>query len=654
MVVWAKLAEIIRSVFSNRTKFSLMRYLWLFTFIYLYTAATAQLVEQAAALEQQYIAVVVSELDNLVAQQLICPADAQQLLFFFERGGVVQNLFQLQGLLQSDLSIIVSSCTHLFAPVQSAKHQYFCAATLVGRYELQFNSPQLIQDQKGYAWLRDTTHVGPAFALQQRIIFTQNSWRFGGQLAKDAGEPIWQKSPSKGLEFISGYAAWDNPKKNALFQKLVVGAYQIQWAQGLQLWTSRGMGKSIDLLQLAKNPLGIKPYQGRDEQRYLQGISGSIKCANHELFYLASFKRIDNRPLQDTIQEEINFSYSAGLHRTPSEIAKRKQGQEQLYGIGLRRKSNLMQYGALLLFQHLQWSSLSDSLPTQNLPKALSFWSIGIYAQGTWRQFYFYGEIAATPDLKFKIQKSSAANLAFIYHLDPHLEMGIHLRNYGPSYRAFYANPIGNSTKGVNERGCIFQLKWQVQKTFAIKVSSEYLQIPHLLNGQQFPRQSNETRILFQLHRSKKRIYSGQISCRNSQFMPAQFRSSVRAQLQISESETVSASAQISTVVSTQISSQHLEFSWQHAPMSSKFRFELIYGLYQVPQNAPLLYSYPYLLGFGSQTMLLNGIGSYLNGSLRFAFESDWQLGLMIGLKQVIAPSNAQKIQGAVRLIKQF
>jgi hypothetical protein len=136
--------------------------------------------------------------------------------------------------------------------------------------------------------------------------------------------------------------------------------------------------------------------------------------------------------------------------------------------------------------------------------------------------------------------------------------------------------------------------------------------------------------------------------------MPAQFRSSLTAQLQISEGETVSVAAQFSTVVSTQISSQHLEFSWQHAPMSSKFRFELIYGLYQVPQNAPLLYSYPYLLGFGSQTMLLNGIGAYLNGSWRLAFKSDWQLGLMIGLKQVLTPTNQQKIQGAVRLLKQF
>ena len=97
-----------------------------------------------------------------------------------------------------------------------------------------------------------------------------------------------------------------------------------------------------------------------------------------------------------------------------------------------------------------------------------------------------------------------------------------------------------------------------------------------------------------------------------------------------------------------------MEFSWLHAPLSSVFRFELIYGLFQVPENAPLLYSYPYLLGFGSQTMLLSGVGSYINAALKLSMQSDWQLGLMFGLKQVLAPTQYQKMQVGLRLQKQF
>lgn len=631
-----------------------MRQLYFLIAILLVLDARAQILGFSVALEQGHLPVQASELENLVANQLISPEDAQLLLRFFERGGTVQNLFQLQGLLQSDLTAIARSCTHLFAPLPIPKLQRFSWSTAALRYELQFNSPQLLRGQQGYSWQRDTNHLGPAFAFQQRLSMTQNNWRFGAQLAKDAGEPIWQQQPSAGIDFMSAYVNWDAPHHQSALQKVVAGTYQVQWGQGLQLWSSRGLGKSIDLLQLVKNPLGIKPYQGRDEQRFLQGIAATLLLAKHEIICLASFKHNDFQALKDTLQEEINFTYTSGLHRTPSEIAKRKQGQEQVYGVGIRRKTNLWQYGTLLLYQQFSARPIKDTLLGTSYPKALSFWSLGAYAQGTWRQFYFYGECALALSKETRFYSASAFNVAFVYYLARQLEFGLHVRNYGPYYQAFYANPIGNTTKGANERGCIVQLKWQAQKALVVKLSMEYIEVPHLLNAQQLPKQTNETRILFQYQASKKRNFSGQLAVRNSMFQAAQVRMSLAAQIKIAESEIISASVQLSTINSTNNSSRHLELSWEHAPLSSPFRFELIYGLFQVPAAAPLLYSYPYLLGFGSQTMLLNGLGSYLNGAVKIAFASDWQLGFMFGLKQMLTPSKQQKIHCGVRLVKQF
>lgn len=631
-----------------------MHQLYFLIFILIALQARAQGLDFPFVWEQGQLPIQASELENLVANQLISPEDAQLLLRFFERGGTVQNLYQLQGLLQSDLTVIASSCAHLFAPLPKPKLQRFSCSTAALRYELQFNSPRLLRDQQGYTWLLDTTHLGPAFSCQQRLCMTQNNWRFGAQLAKDAGEPIWHQQSLVGIDFMTAYVAWDAPNSKIILQKIVAGAYQVQWGQGLQLWSSRGLGKSIDLLQLAKNPLGIMPYQGRDEQRFLQGIAGSLRLADHEILYLASFKQTDFRPQLDTLQEEINFSYTSGLHRTPSEIAKRKQGKEQLYGIGIRRKTNLWQYGTLLLYQQLKARQITDTLLGTNFSKALSFWSVGAYAQATWRQFYFYTEWTTALSKESRFYSASAFNVAFVYYLAQQLEFGLHVRNYGPYYQAFYANPIGNTTKGANERGCIFQLKWQAQKALVVKLSMEYIEVPHLLNAQQLPRQTNETRILFQYQASKKLNFTGQLSWRNSALQTAQLRSSLAAQIKISDSETIQASAQLSTFISSNNSSQNLELSWEHAPLSSPFRFEFIYGLYQIPPDAPLLYSYPYLLGFGSQTMLLNGLGSYLNVALKIVAASDWQLGLMLGLKQVLSVKNLQQIQCGVRLVKQF
>ncbi|MEY4804693.1 MAG: hypothetical protein RL331_1212 [Bacteroidota bacterium] len=631
-----------------------MRLFYYLIFSLLLTDVCAQLPDFSATLEQGQLPVVASELATLVANQVLTSQDAQQLLLFFEQGGSVQNLFQLQGLLQSDLSSLVNSCAFMFAPLPKPKNAHFSWSTTDLRYELQFNSPQFLKEGAGFTLLRDTTHLGPAFACQQRLALTHQNWRFAAQLSKDAGELIWQHKPGVGIDFMTAYVAWDAPNSKIVLQKIVAGAYQVQWGQGLQLWSSRGLGKSIDLLQLAKNPLGIKPYQGRDEQRFLQGIAGSLRLADHEILYLASFKHTDFRPTLDTLQEEINFSYTSGLHRTPTEIAKRKQGQEQLYGIGMRRKTNMWQYGALLLYQQLRARPAPDSMVVNSLPKTLSFWSVGAYAQATWRQFYFYTEWTTSLSKETRFYSASAFNVAFVYYLARQLEFGLHVRNYGPYYQAFYANPIGNTTKGANERGCIFQLKWQAQKALVVKLSMEYIEVPHLLNAQQLPKQTNETRILFQYQASKKRNFTGQLSWRNSALQAAQLRSLLAIQIKISDSETIQASAQLSTIISSNNSSKNLELSWQHAPLSSIFRFEFIYGLYQVPPNAPLLYSYPYLLGFGSQTMLLSGIGSYLNGAVKIAFASDWQVGFMFGLKQMLTPSKQQKIQCGLRLLKQF
>jgi hypothetical protein len=631
-----------------------MRYLYLFAFVFSFVAGRAQFLDLSPVLEPETIPVNAQALDQLLANQLITPEDAQQLALFFEQGGSVQNLFQLQGLLTSELSTIERSCAKLVAPQGKPKSPGFALSTIQLRYELHYTLPQVLHDQKGFAILQDTAFLGPAFACQQRLSLLQNHWRFGGQMAKDAGEPVFQKSPAWGSDFMSAYCAWENPNKNAVFQKLLVGAYQVQWGQGLQLWSSRGMGKSIDLLQLAKKPLGIKPYQGRDEQRFLQGVAGSLSYANYELIYLASFKRSDLQPQLDTLQAEFNFSYSSGLHRTPSEIAKRKQGQEQLYGIGIRRKTNLWQFGALALYQQLKARSVSDTIVAQKLHKVLSYWSLGAYAQGTWQQFYIYAELVAVLTQANYLFRSSALNTAFIYHIAQRLEMGLHVRNYGPFYQAFYANPIGNTTNGANESACIFQLKWQAHKFLTVNISAEYLQIPQMLTAQQFPRQSNETRLLFRYQASKKRIFNGQLALRNGEQFHTQLKASLSAQLQVNESEKVCGALQYSTFIPTLISSKHMEFSWLHAPLSSVFRFELIYGLFQVPENAPLLYSYPYLLGFGSQTMLLSGVGSYINAALKLSMQSDWQLGLMFGLKQVLAPTQYQKIQVGLRLQKQF
>jgi hypothetical protein len=602
-----------------------MRIVQTILFIFLLVEVHAQNNMALLLSENDPISCSLSELDQMVALELLSSSEAQVLRHFFEQGAIVLNLYQLQGLLEQDLTALQKILP--FLKVQAPPRKEFKRTDILLLYDLTLHSPQLLFAADSFSIQRDTSFFGPAFATQQRLAFTWQNWRAGGQVAKDAGEPIWHSTPIKGFDFATGYLAWNAAAKSNILQKFVLGAYQMQWGQGLQLWSSRGMGKSIDMLQLARNPMGIKPYQGRDEQRYLQGLAASIHLGSQQFSLLASLKRIDAKPPADTLQQEFNLSYTNGLHRSASEIAKRKQGLEQIYGLAYHRRSALWQYGALVLYQNVQLlKGNSDSLPSANTLKAESLWSTGVFAQGTWRQFYFYGESVLALQQVVNLKSSQASNLAFVYYLDQNLEIGLHLRSYGPFYRAFYANPIGNSSKGANERGFIFQIKWQVLKKLQVKISAERLQIPYLLSTTIYPRSSSETRIFMLYQASRLQLFNCQVAIRPISSQVLQYRFSSSVQLQLHQSEALKVVAHWAFVSNVPQTSKHLELSWTHAPLSAKLHFEVIYGYFQIPAGAATLFTNTYLLGIGAQTLQLNGIGTYTMTALKYTFKNKWKL----------------------------
>ncbi len=601
--------------------------------------------------ENEPISCSLSELEQLVALELLSPSDAQLLRIFFEQGASISNLYQLQGLLEQDLTELQKTLP--FLKVQPTQRPSFKRTDVQLLYDMFFHSSHFFLTADSISIRKDTSFLGPAFAAQQRVTFTWQNWRAGSQVAKDAGEPVWHNASAKGLDFTTGYLAWNAPAKTHFLQKLVLGAYQIQWGQGLQLWSTRGMGKSIDLLQLARNPMGIKPYQGRDEQRYLQGLSGSVQIGSQQFTFIASLKRIDAKPPTDTLQQEFNLSYTNGLHRSTSEIAKRKQGFEQIYGLGYTRRSALWQYGALVLYQNVQLrNSNTDSLFYSNGLKPESLWSMGGFAQGTWRQFYFYGESVLAFQQGLSIKSSQALNLALLYYLDQNLELGLHLRSYGPSYRAFYANPIGNSTLGTNERGLIFQLKWQVFKKLQLKLSAERYQIPFIINTTTYPRVSSETRIFMLYQASKQQLYNCQVGVRPITSQVLQYRFSANIELQLHQSEALKVTTQWAIVSTTQQTSKHLALSWTHAPLSSKLQFEVIYGYFQIPFGAATLFANTSLLGIGAQTQQLNGLGTYTMTALKYTFENKWKLVLATFVNNSYSDFYNRKLHFSIALQK--
>lgn len=607
----------------------------LFCIIFIIFKHVAQVPLAALATDHMLISIKKSELETLIYLDLISPTDADMLRTFFDRGGQIQHVYQLQGLLSQDHTNLSQLLPYItIEEPRAAIFQH--SSKLHVQFDFLFQSPKFMVQQNQIDIFHDTNHLGPSFSFQKRIKLEWHSLDFGLQFAKDAGEPIWHQTSSKGVDFQTAFLTWSAPNANQRLQKIILGAFQMQWGQGLQLWSSRGMGKSIDLLQLARNPMGLKPFQGRDEQRFLNGLAVQFKRGMHELSLFGSFKYIDTQRPEDTLQQEFNLNYTNGLHRTPTEIAKRKQAFEQLFGIGYAHRSALWQYGVLMLYQEAQFRPFSiDTIIHSKTFQPLAMWSGGFYCQGTWRQFYFYAEFVLAAHLKSPHHLSSALNLAFIYYLDSKLEMGMHFRNYSPNYSAFYANPIGDATKGSNERGLIFQLKWQVQKKVLFKLSNESSSKPKLILPSAYPHVTNETRLLLQFQLSKHQFYEQQITYHTALNSIQQIRLRSIAHLQINANELLVLSAQLGLRQQIGLSSKQIEIDWTHAPLSSKLHFEFIFGMHQIPMGTSPIYANVHLIGVGAQTMQLNGIGAYTMTALKYAFENNWKILLGFNLNNL-------------------
>ena len=623
-------------------------------FIWLVLKPWAQVPLAEIVTENNPLYLTQSEIPNLVFLELLSPTDATLLNTYFNSGGQLINSYQLQGILDREVNEMNLLLQHIkiqgpsiyTAHGKSSFHLQLAA---------QFQFPQLLIKEDQIVLWKDTNHVGNSFASQVSVKLEWRNWRSGLQIAKDVGEPIWHQTPVKGFDFLTGYIAWGAPSKSKLLQKMFLGAYQMQWGQGLLLWSSRGMGKSIDLLQLARNPMGLKPYRGRDEQRFLNGVAAQFNRDKHQLILLSSFKFIDAKPPTDTLQQEFNLQYTNGLHRTPNEISKRKQAFEQLTGIGYTYRTPLWQIGTLFLHQDVQLrKSLFDTSSADKPLHPLSLWSGSLYAQGTWRQFYCYGEVAAVAHKESSFLYRSALNMAFVYYLDPRLEMGFHLRNYGPLYQTFYANPIGNATKGSNERGFILQLKWQVRPKFLLKLSSERSLIPFLMSSHSLPTTRQELRCQLHYQMSKKQQFQQQFTIHSTPFNQPTMRFRNELQLQLNANELLQVAAQLGIATAQAPTSKQIEVNWTHAPMVSNFHFEFVYGLYQVPKGAAAIYTNIHLLGVGAQSLQLYGIGSYTMIAMKYSSKQDWKATIALSFKHSFTVISTQKFQCFIVLYKKI
>ncbi len=449
-------------------------------------------------------------------------------------------------------------------------------------------------------------YMGNDVALQQKFqIHCGDHFTFTLNSAKDRGEPVGIYSKLNGMDFLTATLLYS---AKTPISKLALGAFQFQWGQGLQLWTSRAMGRSIDILQSVRMAQGLKSYNGFDEQRFLQGLGFQWNFSFHEIYGICSRKLIDVPTLQDSLALQYGSVNTNGLHRTAQEFQRKKQIQEQIVGLAWQYKKTALQIGSLLLYQRYSASSNTDSLGYHFLKYSSPFsFSAGFNLKGNFKQSYFFLELVQVYVNKQYLPRSNAAVIGALFHMHPKIQVGIHLRYYGPYYRSFYEQGFHVKNMANNEKGIFLNVTYQLRKkikwqTFIDQYEFEFLTAKDFPEAHAFIR----SQVIYTPRKTAQLWLNYQNSItRNESIL------SLEAQTIFMRKWTFNIGTQFSPSINDR-KAFSIFFTMKYQRLGNPWRFNIHLGSFLIPSNMNPHYHMNYHIGFGSTTLQLAGQGYYI------------------------------------------
>ena len=350
---------------------------------------------------------------------------------------------------------------------------------LISRYERilnqkRGNSPKQSPDDSRYA--------GSANKLYLRYrVSKPNDFSIGFTTEKDAGERFhWSpKSKTYFTDFWSAHFMLENQGK---WQKLIIGDYQLQFGQGLIFGAGFGVGKGSETVNTANRvTLGVKPYTSVLEGGFLRGAAASYTL-NKKLTtttfisYLKQDANIQRGGDNEDFESYFSSLQLTGMHRTPNEIANKRQVGETVIGTNLNFRSNdRTEVGFIASTNHFSTSILRSNQPYNKFEfKGQSNFNLSLYGKHQWKHFLLFGESA--------VSKSGGIGAVggFSTSLSPRIEFAMVLRSYQRNFHTFRGTSFAENSRNINEKGVYWGIKYTLNRKFYLTAYYDTYHFPWL------------------------------------------------------------------------------------------------------------------------------------------------------------------------------
>lgn len=411
--------------------------------------------------------------EELNRLHLLTDVQMQAILNYRKFYGDLISIYELAAIEELDANVVEMILP--FVQVEKVERDDFKWKNAIkySRHEIIARYQNTLEEKEGYIPKPDSVLVESPnkqyLGSSDKLYFRyRNTYRdrisWGLTAEKDAGEEFFRGTQKQGFDFYSGHLFM---RKLWKVNALAIGDYQVNFGQGLTMWSGFGIGKSADVMNGKRFATGLRPYTSVNESRFLRGVGVNMKNDFIDFTAFGSLKRLDaNINAEDTLggfESSFTSFQISGLHRTPGEMEKRHTLQERVIGGEVAVKTDHFRIGLSSVYTGYDQPLIIDTTGYKKFKfSGDQLVTTGINYKYYFRKLTFFGETAASDNMKFGTVNGLA------WHVDPRLDLLMIYRNYDKAFQSIYSTAFGESSDNTGEQGIYIGLQARISKNMSI------------------------------------------------------------------------------------------------------------------------------------------------------------------------------------------
>ncbi len=431
--------------------------------------------------------------DELAKLNLLSEPQILALFDYIKRNGPLLSIYEMQLIPGWNVETLYVLNPFLqVAPIEEKQKTRLSSIIKYGKHEIVSRVVDLLEEQDGYRRNKvdpNDGYLGSSYQLFARYRFTyKDKVSFGWAGRKDRGEEFFRGSQPQGFDFNSAHLFIRNV---GIFRKIAIGDYQLQFGQGLTMWTGLAFGKTAYVMNVKRYPVGVRQYTATNAFNFNRGVAAEVRLGRFDVTGFFSHKKIDGTVSEgDSLtgeELEVASLLESGFHRTNAEISKKGTIGETIYGGHVTFRGGKFNIGATAV-QTIYSAAVTPTDQAYNLYRfrGTQLFNAGIDYDVLLGKFYAYGEFSVSENGGFAMTHGIQAAV------HPNFSLAMLYRQFGAKYQNNNSNAISDRLADNNETGLYVGFETTPIKYFKLQGYFDVFSYPWMRFGISAPARGHE------------------------------------------------------------------------------------------------------------------------------------------------------------------